>query len=186
MKKYNQETIDQFFKYCQKEFEYGWIDQNGKRHEGVNDAKDYSLQSPEELMTSKLGICWDRTELYRDYFKTMTNLKYETYYLLYEDGKGCPSHTILIYYNNNKVYWFEPMFQNKDCYYSGIHEYNNQMDLLNDFKKIWIKNALQNKMISQNYKEENILIYQYNKPEYHINGYEMRNHINKSKLVHRG
>ncbi len=55
----------------------------------------------------------------------MTNLKYETYYLLYEDGEGCPSHTILVYYNNNKVYWFEPMFQNKDCYYSGIHECNN-------------------------------------------------------------
>ncbi len=183
MKKYNISTIEEFFEYCKKEFNYGWIDKEGKRHEGVNDGETYSLQSPKELMKSKLGICWDRTELYRDYLANMTNLKYETYYLLYEDGKGCPSHTILVYYNNNKVYWFEPMFQNKDCYYSGIHEYTNLNDLLNDFKVIWIKEAIISGMIPKNYDDKNIFIYQYNKPKYHINGYEMREHINNSKLI---
>lgn len=79
------EKLNKFFKYCQNEFEYGWIDQDGNKHEGVNDGKTYCLQSPEELMKNKLGICWDRTELYRDYFKNMTDLKYETYYLLYDD-----------------------------------------------------------------------------------------------------
>ncbi len=183
MKKYNMGTIKDFFEYCQKEFKYGWVDQDGQRHEGVNDGKTYSLQSPEELMESKLGICWDRTELYRDYFKNMTNLKYETYYLLYEDGKGCPSHTILVYYNQNKVYWFEPMFQDKDCYYSGIHEYNHLNDLLSDFKVIWIKNAIISRIIPKNYNDNNILIYRYDKPKYHINGYEMREHINNSQLI---
>ena len=76
MKKYNISTIKEFFEYCQKNFNYGWVDQDGERHEGVNDGKTYFLQSPEELMESKLGICWDRTELYRDYFKNMTKLKY--------------------------------------------------------------------------------------------------------------
>ena len=159
MKKYNMSTIEEFFEYCKKEFNYGWIDKEGKRHEGVNDGGAYSLQSPKELTNSKLGICWDRTELYRDYFENMTDLKYETYYLLYEDGKGCPSHTILVYYNNNKVYWFEPMFQNKDCYYSGIHEYSNLNDLLNDFKAIWIKEAIISGMIPKNYDDKNIFIY---------------------------
>lgn len=175
--------IEEFFEYCAKEFEYGWVDQNRKRHRGVNDGEKYLLQSPEELIDSKLGICWDRTELYRDYFKNMTKLKYETYYILYEDGKGCPSHTILVYYNNNKVYWFETMFQNEDCYYSSIHEYSSLDSLLNDFKKIWIKDAIIGAMIPTNYDENNILIYRYNKPKYHINGYEMRNHINNSKLI---
>ncbi len=171
---YDRGTIENFFKYCQKNFNYGWIDQDGKL---------YSLQSPEELMNSKLGICWDRTELYRDYFKNMTNLKYETFYLLYEDGAGCPSHTILVYYTNNKVYWFEPMFQGKNCYYSGIHEYNNLNDLLHDFKKIWIKNAIINDLIPKNYDKNSIFIYKYDKPKYHINGYEMRDRINNSKLI---
>lgn len=182
MKKYNMNKIEDFFKYCQKEFKYGWIDQEGKRHKGINDGKSYSLQSPEELINNKLGICWDMTELYRDYFKNMTNLKHETYYLFYE-YKGCPSHTILVYYKNNKVYWFEPMFQNEDCYYSGIHEYKNLQDLLNDFKKFWIKYAIINKMIPKNFDKSNIFIYKYNKPKYHINGYEMREHINNSELI---
>lgn len=63
--------IEEFFEYCKKEFNYGWIDQDGKRHEGVNDGETYLLQSPKELMNSKLGICWDRTELYRDYFENL-------------------------------------------------------------------------------------------------------------------
>lgn len=176
-------TLEDFFKYCQTEFDYGWIDQDGKRHEGVNDGKIYYLQSPEELKKSKLGICWDRTELYRDYFKNKTDLKFETYYLLYDDGKGCPSHTILVFYKNDKVYWFEPMFQNKECYSSGIHEYDDINVLLDDFKNKWIKNALINKMIPENYCVANISIYKYNTPKYHINGFEMRQHINNSKLV---
>lgn len=183
MKKYNMSTIQEFFEYCSKEIRYGWIGQNGKRHEGVNDSKSYLLQSSEELMKSKLGICWDRTELYRDYFENMTSLKIETYYLLYEDGKGCPSHAILVYYSNNKVYWFEPMFESKDYSYSGIHEYSNLKDLLEDLKNKWIKVALKNEFIPKDYDEDNIFIYKYGKPKYHINGCEIREHIDNSKLM---
>lgn len=183
MGKYSMNTIEEFFDYCQKEFTYGWISQDNKRHNGQNDGRIYMLQSPEELMDSKLGICWDRTELYRDYFRHMTDFKYETYYLFYDDGKGCPSHTILVYYDNNKVYWFEPMFQDSENDYSGIHVYKHIYDLLTDFKDKWIKWAILEKRIPENYKEENIFIYQYDKPNYHINGYEMRNHINHSKRV---
>ena len=183
MKKYNFDSIESFFKYCQNEFKYGWIDQDGNRHIGVNDGKTYRLQSPDELVKSKLGICWDRTELYRDYFDSMTDLKFETYYLLYDDGKGCPSHTILVYYKDDKVYWFEPMFQNCDCYYSGIHEYKNIDELLIDFKNVWIKDAILNKFILRKYRESSISIYKYVKPKYHINGFEMRNHINNSTKV---
>ena len=48
MKKYNISTIEEFFEYCKKKFNYGWIDQGGKRHEGVNNGGTYSLQSPKE------------------------------------------------------------------------------------------------------------------------------------------
>ncbi len=41
--KYNMSTIEEFFEYCRKEFSYGFINQNGKKHEGVNDGKSYSL-----------------------------------------------------------------------------------------------------------------------------------------------
>ena len=50
--------LETFYKYCKNEIKFGWMDQNGGRHTGINDGKTYSLQSPEELMTSKLGICF--------------------------------------------------------------------------------------------------------------------------------
>ena len=145
--------LETFYKYCKNEIKYGWMDQNVGRHTGINDGKTYSLQSPEELMTSKLGICWDRTELYRDYFDKNTDLKYETYYLFYEDYKGCPSHSILVYYKNNKVYWFEPEFLNNEYDYSGIHEYNTLNELLVDFKKKWLNLAIINEWIPKNIKK---------------------------------
>ena len=38
-------------------------------------------------------------------------------------------------------------------------------------------------MIPENYCAANISIYKYNTPKYHINGFEMRQHINNSKLI---
>lgn len=176
-------NINCFFNYMQNQFTYGWIDKNKNKHNGVNDASTYRLQSPIELLYSHLGICWDMTELSRCFFDNMTLFRYETYYLYYDDRKGCPSHSILVYYDKNKVYWFEPMFNDNICYYSGIHEYENIIELLTDFRNIFIKNALLKEFIPKNYNINNIYIYKYKKPKYHINGFEMREHIDKSELI---
>ncbi|MCM1053235.1 MAG: hypothetical protein NC483_04610 [Ruminococcus sp.] len=176
-------TIESFFKYMQNNFSYGWIDKNGKNHEGFNDATLYSLQSPKELLNSHIGICWDMTELARCFFKNMTTLKYETYYLFYDDNEGCPSHSILVFYNDDEVYWFEPMFNDNLCFYSGIHKYNNILELLTDFKRVFIKNAISKKFIKENYDNNKFYIYKYNQPKYHINGHEMREHIDNSILI---
>lgn len=176
-------TIHKFFEYAQNQINYGQIDQNGNKHNGVNDAETYRLQSPLELLKSHIGICWDVTELNRSFFENMTSLKYETYYLFYDDNKGCPSHSILVYYDNHKVYWFEPMFTDEECYYSGIHEYNNISELLVDFKNIFMKYALHTKMIQSDYDINRLNLYQYCKPNYDINGFEMRQHINNSTFI---
>ncbi len=85
-----------------------------------------------------------------------------------------------MFYDNNKVYWFEPMFNNE---YSGIHEYDSINKLLEDFKKIFTKNALINGLIPVDYNPSNIKIYKYTAPQNHINGYEMRNHIDNSEVI---
>lgn len=123
------------------------------------------------------------TELYRCWFSTMTNLKFETYYVFYEDKKGCPSHSILVFYKYTHVYWFEPMFADKDFYYRGIHEYNNINELLKNFKLIFLNYLLFTKTIEKEHNMKNIYIYKYNKPKFHINGFEMREHINNSILI---
>ena len=176
-------TIDKFFVYMQNEFHYGWLDQTGNKHYGVNDAKTYSLQTPMELLKNHLGICWDMTELCRYWFNLMTHLKIETYYIFYDDNNGCPSHSILVFYNYDKVYWFEPMFTDDNCYYSGIHKYNNISELLKDIKSIFIKYSLYNKAIQSNYDINKFYLYKYTKPKYHINGHEMRQHIDNSTFI---
>ena len=171
------------FQFLQKRVEYGWIDQSGQKHHGINDPYSYQLQTPEELLKNRCGICWDITEVSRSFFEEMTAYVIETYYLFYDDGEGCPCHTILIFYNNNKVYWFEPMFQDLNCYYSGIHPYNNFEELKEDFIKIFLKFSWLQNTIPRNYNPQNLKLYQYQKPTKHINGFEMRNHINNSKLI---
>lgn len=152
-------TMSDLFLFMQKEIMYGWVDQNGSKHEGVNDAETFCLQSPRELMKNKLGICWDMTELARNFFETKTDFKYETYYLFYDDDRGCPSHSVLVFYKNNKVYWFEPMFQAEKYYYSGIHEYPNIQKLLEDFKIKFIEFSLIQNRIPKDYHKNQFYLY---------------------------
>lgn len=160
----NLNTIEQLFNFIKHEISYGWLDQKGNQHPGINNALEYYLQSPEELLINKIGICWDITELSRCFFENMTTFKIETYYLFYEDNKGCPSHTILVFYKEDKVYWFEAMFNNPSNDESGIYKYYNIEFLLKDFIKKFIHYQISENKIPKNYKKENIKLYQYTKP----------------------
>lgn len=85
-------TIDSCFRFLYNIL-FGWKDIYGIIHKGVNDAKLYTVQSPEELAQSGAGICWDVVEFARLFFQTMTSYYYETFYIMYDDDKGCSSHT---------------------------------------------------------------------------------------------
>ena len=165
-------TLEEYLKYAQNNFYYGWIDKNGETHFGVNSANNYSLQSPDELLNSKVGICWDLTELSRAFFDSMTDFKFETYYLFYDDGAGCPSHTFLVLYNDKSFYYF-----------SGIHKFDSVETLLSKAISIFLANNVFCGNIPENYSLSNIFLYKYVKPKYHINGYEMREHINLSEKI---
>ena len=43
---------------------YGWVDNKGCIHKEVDDnfASSYILQSPKEVLNSKVGVCWDQVE----------------------------------------------------------------------------------------------------------------------------
>ena len=122
-------------------------------------------------MDTKLGICWDVTELSREYF-TVNGYKNETYFIYYDDGQDDPSHSILVFYKDDGVYWFEPMLKDKIYYYSGIHKYNNTQELLQDLKKRFIENALIKKFIPKDYDINRIYMYKFNKLHYRIQAKE--------------
>ena len=105
--------------------EYGWLDKDKNKHSFADESfsNNYILQSPNEVITNKIGVCWDQVELERYYFKENAwNIK--TYFIVHYDGDKCPTHTFLTYEKNNKFYWFEHSWER----FKGIHEYNAKWD----------------------------------------------------------
>lgn len=154
---------------------YGWVDKNRVKH--INDFDDYSelyiLQSPNEIINSQIGVCWDQVELERYYFKNVNNL-IKTFFIVHYDNDKCPTHTFLIYKKNNKYYWFEHSWEK----FRGIHKYDSLIDLLNDIKDKFICYELHNV-----YNKNNLKIYEYVKPKYNISVQEFYKHCENGKLI---
>lgn len=161
-----------------EQIEYGFLDNNGNNIcDNTNLEymfnKIYYLMSPEELLNKKVGICWDQVELERKLFEE-NDIKTETYFIYIDDKSNLPSHTFLVYYIGNKVYWFEHSWFDE----KGIHEYNNLNDLLNDIEIKFIKsreNEVSNGL--------DVHIYKYNKPNYNISCDEFYNYISTQKKI---
>ncbi len=158
--------------------EYGFKDENGNNiiydiEKWDNNFNDfYYLQTSDELLKSKCGVCWDQTELERELFKD-TKYKYETYFIYLKDEDMLPSHTFLIYQDNNYYYWFEHSW-NK---YKGIHKYKTKEELLLDVKNKFIN---ENNYVS---KGASLYIYSYKKPPYHIRCMDFYNYITREKKI---
>ncbi|SRR5574344_2355284 len=157
--------------------EYGFKDSDGFNI--INDENKwndefyefYYLLSPEELLNTKCGVCWDQVELERKLFND-NNIQCSTYFIYLDDGADLPSHTFLTYQANNKYYWFEHSWYD----YKGIHEYNTLNELLNDVKEKFVN--------SKDAKDKYpILIYKYNKPRYHIDCESFYKYINTQQLI---
>lgn len=148
--------------------EYGWVDTSNNKHTIVDESysDNYILQSPKEIIKHKVGVCWDQVELERYYFKG-NNWNIKTYFIVHYDNDKCPTHTFLTFEKNNKYYWFEHSWER----FKGIHEYNFLKDLLIDVRDKFIKYELNN-----NYNKNNLCIYNYKKPKYHLSVLEFYKH----------
>ena len=148
--------------------EYGWIDKNNNKYNVVDESysDNYILQDPKEIIKNKIGVCWDQVELERYYFKG-NDWNIKSYFIVHYDNDKCPTHTLLTFEKNNKYYWFEHAWER----FRGIHEYQTQKELLFDVKNKFIKYELNN-----NYEKNNLIIYNYKKPKYHLNTQEFYRH----------
>lgn len=159
------------------QIEYGVPNEKNKNLLEIMDEDEvfqhyYYLQTPEELIQSKLGVCWDQVELERD-FLTKRNIKVKTYFIeTYYSEENIPSHTFLTFKLDNKYYWYEHSWNN----YKGVHKYKSIKELLKDIKKKFIKSHDTN-------LEAPTLIYEYNTPPSHINCNEFYKYAEKSKLI---
>ena len=155
--------------------EYGWMDKDNNKHFIVDEqySENYRLQNPKEVMKNKVGVCWDQVELQRYYFKA-NDWNIKTYFICHYDNDRCPTHTFLTYEKENHVYWFEHSWEK----YRGIHQYNSLKELLKDVKEKFIVTELQN-----NYNENNLLLREYSKPNYHLSTLEFYKHCENNNPI---
>lgn len=125
-------TPQELLDFMASNIEYGFIGKNDqKRHLGEDGDMDqeYFLQTPQELIESGVGVCWDTTELERSWF-IKKGYKYKTIFLRFKN-ESLPTHTFLAYEKDNRWIWFEHSFG----MHRGIHEYESFEDLIVDVKR---------------------------------------------------
>ncbi len=161
-----------------QDIEYGFKDELGNNL--INDLEKwdnefnnfYYLQTPEELLKTKCGVCWDQVELERKLFQD-ENIACQTYFIFMVDNDMLPSHTFLTFQDNNKYYWFEHSWG----VYQGIHEYNTKEELLKD---VISKFKADHEEVASSAP---LYLYEYVKPQDHLTCDEFYQYIETQKLI---
>lgn len=135
--------------------------------------KKYRTLSPEEFEKYKCGICWDFVHYEAKWFKDH-NYKYECYYLELNDNYKCPTHTFLIFYIENRVYYFESSWYT----YRGLEEFKNKDALIETITQRHIK---ENKISKSKIKE--IIINKIDLPSKEFVGLSIEEYMNKVKSI---
>ena len=117
------------------QIQYGWVDSKGQKHTEMQGFSDgYSFQFPEELLESKLGVCWDQTELERKIFAE-EGITVTPFFIVYYDEKKCPSHTFVIFEEDGKFVWYEHAWEK----FAGWHEFSSLQEALKTIRDNFIR-----------------------------------------------
>ena len=159
---------------------YGYLSKSGKVY--LNNDGDwyleYILENTSDILITMTGNCFDQTELERDWF-TKNNYYVETYFemvnLDYENIY--PTHSFLIYKNNNNWYLFEHAdYENK-----GIYEFASKEELLR-FQMNNYTFYLKTFNISD-LKLSRVILRKFERPKEHINAKEYLDYVINSEIV---
>jgi hypothetical protein len=149
----------------------GYRDKNGNVYSGFRyDFKDiFYLQSPKQLLESKIGCCFDQVELERE-LVTKLNVECRTYFMMYPDDEMEYAHSFLIYKDKKNYYWLE----NSWFCYNGIHIYDSKEELFEDIMNKFV-DTIPNGDIRK------LKLYMYEKPKFGINYAKLLTHFVNSK-----
>ncbi len=119
------------------------------KYDNFTSVEKYIVKTPKELLKDKSGICYDFVELEREYF-TKWNYQFKTFFVYNKFPiTDNPTHTFLVFKENNKYYWFEASWQS----YKAIHgPFNSYKDAAKYVKK----QMKWNKMYVIDYDKPNI------------------------------
>lgn len=164
-------TVEELYNFMRENLKYGFVSNKDKkcyrRVEVNNDElyekmlfESYYLQTPEEVLKSGYGICYDQVEFARKWFLE-NNYEVFTFFSKYHN------HSFLIYKENDNYYLFERTFPG----HNGIYEGKTLKDCLNIYKSMQFENA--DKEICE------IKIYPYENVKFGINFEEYKNYASK-------
>lgn len=163
-------SFKEFASYV-KNIKYGYISKDGVKHldEFSNPGDNYLLQSPDQLIDSNIGLCFDIVELYRS-FLTKKGVVCESYFIAYIDNDIIESHTFMIEKRKNNL-WYECIDNSwvNDIHPRGYHD-----------KDLLVKNIYE---WFQSYVEESHENVE--KSKYYLNKYDSPNIVfeNKKSLI---
>lgn len=165
----NIKTPEELLKYMDS-ITYGWVDKDGNKNIDNMDGwyEKCCVQDGEGVLKSKVGTCWDQTELERLWF-TINNYNVKTYYMVFMVGRPnkLPAHSFLVYEKDNKWCYFEHSWADM----RGIYEFDTLEDALNFAvdKHIEFAKSYEDFMPGD---EDKLRLYEFTKPEPNLSAQE--------------
>ena len=155
--------------------QYGWVDNTGGKHTDMEGyGENYMLQMPDQLLESRLGVCWDQTELQRKLFAD-ADIVTRSFFIVHYDGDRDPTHSFTIFEHGGKVFWYEHAWE----IMRGLHEYDNLESALSDVHDKFIDKELGGK-----YNPQNLVMYEYGAPQRNLSCPEFYKHCESGKKIH--
>lgn len=155
--------------YMEDNIKYGYLDKYGNvvkytdKYFYENWYDNYILSSAEDVLKNKVGNCYDQVEFEYTWL-TQHGYKTKRFYemVLVEYKNNYPTHTFIVYENDNKYYYFENAFYEL----RGIRKFDSMKKLLS-FELEQYKISLKKYNIDE--KElSNIILKEYSIDEYRI------------------
>lgn len=140
----------------------------------AKDFDNYETLNPTEFIKYNGGICWDYV-MYEAYAfsKYFRNIKYKTFFVCNYNKKSNPTHTFLLFYLNNKCYWFESSWKS----HIGIYKFNSESCALS-----YITKVLYDDLSKDQLPVYEVFVREYNALDnnlINISGYEYMNYMDK-------
>ena len=180
----NIKTPEALLDFMSKNINYGYLGKNGRvyHYDNIDFNEEweqlYILESPSDVLKNLYGNCWDQVEFEREWFlKEGYQIKtiYEMVKLDYDNDY--PTHTFLIYKDNEYWCWFE----NADFNNRGIRKFITIDELLNYQYKKYLDFLKTFNITSE--EIEKIIMTEFDKPKEHINVKEYLEHVINSKEI---
>lgn len=175
MKRKRDDTLQKILELNKKlnTYEYG-LSRHGEKIKKQNTTgedydKYYRVASPAQFETQCGGVCWDfATYQAMRFQKDFEDIKYKTYYIVFDIPPYYPTHTFLVFQYNGKFYYFESSFVK----YQGVYVSESLRDIFNFvlYNMGHYKDTKDTRKIQQSCEKNDYRIYEYNALDSRIPG----------------